>query len=92
MQCLPIVEEAMETVGVNVQFDESDDDGDNEDLYGEDRDTRDVSDDSGGESSEGEAEAARRAIQASAVSYLDVCCDQKRLYKLCGKDYIIQPV
>lgn len=59
-------DEAMETIGVNVQFDESDDDADNEDVYGEER----IQDeeDSEGVSSDEETEAQRRAIQADAVS------------------------
>lgn len=57
----------METIGVNVQFDESDEDGDNEDMYGEERIQED--EESEGASTDEEAEAERRAIQAAAVRH-----------------------
>lgn len=62
---MDVVDEAMETIGVNVQFDESDEEADNEDVYGEER----IQDDeeSEGESSEEETDEQRRAIQAAAV-------------------------
>lgn len=55
----------METIGVNVQFDESDDDQDQEDMYGEERMEEEESE---GESTDEEMEAQRHAIQAAAVS------------------------
>ena len=61
----PFADEAMETIGVNVQFDESDEDADNEDIYGEERIQDD--DESDGASTDEETEAQRRAIQAAGV-------------------------
>ncbi|XP_067928050.1 U5 small nuclear ribonucleoprotein 200 kDa helicase-like [Watersipora subatra] len=61
-----LADEAMETIGVNVQFDESDEDGDNEDIYGEERAQEE--DDSDAVSSDEEREAQRRAIQADGLS------------------------
>lgn len=69
--CLRVSDEAMETIGVNVQFDESDDDADNEDIYGEER--MQDEEESEGASSEDEAEAQRRAIQADGVRVAIVC-------------------
>lgn len=67
LTCLLLsVDEAMETIGVNVQFDESDDEADNEDVYGEERE--DEGDESEAASSDEEVETQRQAIQASAVS------------------------
>ena len=49
-----------DTYGVNVQFEESEDEGDNEDVYGE---VRDEDDDD-----EGEESKANNAISAANVS------------------------
>lgn len=54
---------------MNVQFDESDDDADNEDVYGEERINDDESE---GQSSDEETEAQRHAIQAAAVRHSSV--------------------
>lgn len=62
--CDVFIDEAMETIGVNVQFDESDDDADNEDIYGEERINDEESDE---QSSDEETQAQRHAIQAAAV-------------------------
>jgi len=65
-----MTDDTMETIGVNVQFDESDDDGDNEDMYGEERTHQ--ADLSGEDSTDEEMEAQRHAIQAAAAVSLSI--------------------